>query len=76
MYARTLTKNCPFFRQGPPKINQNASKPAHLDKKLQDSLSRCAKEGLFMEKNMVFQKRPYTFVIDFMHFGRDVAEDC
>ena len=72
----TLTKKWPIFRQGPRKSQQNITKPVHLDKKSQDSLLRCRPEVLFMEKNIVFQTGLYTFVCDFIHFGRDAAEDC
>ena len=58
----TLTKKWPIFRQGP--------------RKSQDSLPRCRPEVLFMEKNIVFRTGLYTFVCDFIHFGRDAAEDC
>ena len=40
--GKTLTKKYLFFRQGMPEKGKSASKPAHLDKKLRDSLPRCA----------------------------------
>ena len=72
----TLTKKWPIIRQGPPEITPNITKPAHLDKKSQDSLTRCRSEVLFVEKITDFQTGIYTFAVGFIHFGRDAAEDC
>ena len=41
LFCDTLTKRCLIFRQGPLKINHKRHKAVHLDKELQDFLSRC-----------------------------------
>ena len=70
--AKSISEVKPSNKRG---AHQFIAKPTRSSKEIAVFSSESSTQRLFMKKTIVFQRRLNTFVMDFMHFERDMAED-